>query len=100
MIIAWLVLSDRPSGRAIAASFLIIAAGTISSSPAGNSQDQFPALLLSLSASFGFGFGICVLVHRLSRITPLARNASVSLGAILGLTPLMISSTRDDTAPA
>lgn len=100
MVIAWLLFSDRPDGRAIMASFLIVAAATIAGSPAAVSQDQLLALLVSLSAPFGFGFGICVLVHRLSRITPLARIASVSLGAVLGLTPLMISTQLADVLPS
>lgn len=99
MIIAWLIFSNRPSGRTIVACFLIIEAVTLTSFTAAISHDQLPALLLSLTAPIGFGFGICVLVHRLSRITPYARIASVSLGAVMGLSPLMISSQLIDVLP-
>lgn len=91
LVIAWAFFADAPTRRALLASGLITLAAIIAGSPASVPLQQIPTILMSLAAPFGFGFGICVLVHRLSRIAPLARIASVSLGSVLGLLPLMVS---------
>ncbi|MBY6083063.1 DMT family transporter [Ruegeria arenilitoris] len=91
LVIAWALFSDAPTRRALLASGLIVLAAIIAGSPASVSPQHIPTFLVALAAPFGFGFGICVLVHRLSRIAPLARIASVSLGSVLGLLPLMLS---------
>lgn len=91
LIIAWALFADTPTRRAFLASGLIILAAIIAGSPASVPVEHIPTLLISLAAPFGFGFGISVLVHRLSRIAPLARIASVSLGSVLGLLPLMLN---------
>ncbi|WP_171171421.1 DMT family transporter [Ruegeria sp. HKCCA0370] len=100
IIIAWAIFADPPTRRSLVAAGLIVLAAGIAGSPASVPIDQIPTLLVSLAAPFGFGFGICVLVHRLSRIAPLARIASVSLGSVVGLTPLIISSEIDEVLPA
>jgi drug/metabolite transporter (DMT)-like permease len=99
LVIAWVLFSDAPTRRALLASCLIVLAAIIAGSPASVPIEHIPMLLMSLAAPFGFGFGICVLVHRLSRIAPLARIASVSLGAILGLAPLILSSEIAELLP-
>ncbi len=99
VIVAWFLFGDRPTRRALIASGLILLAATIAGNPSAVPVNQLPALLFSLAAPLGFGFGICVLVHRLSRIPPLARIASVSLGSFLGLAPLMLMSDADQILP-
>ncbi len=99
VIVAWFLFGDRPTRRALIASGLILLAATIAGNPSAVPVNQLPALLFSLAAPLGFGFGICVLVHRLSRIPPLARIASVSLGSFLGLVPLMLMSNADQILP-
>ncbi|MEY8839766.1 EamA family transporter, partial [Cribrihabitans sp. XS_ASV171] len=91
VLIAWALFGDRPTTRALLASGLIVLAALIAGSPASVPVEQMPLLLVSLAAPLGFGFGICVLVHRLSRIPPLARIASVTLGSFLGLLPLILA---------
>lgn len=97
--IAWVLFGDQPTQRSLVAAGLIVVAATIAGSPASVPMDQIPTLLVSLAAPFGFGFGICVLVHRLSRIAPLARIASVSLGSVIGLAPLILSSEVGEILP-
>lgn len=99
LIIAWALFADAPTRRALLAAGLIALAAIIVGSPASVPLQQIPTLLMSLAAPFGFGFGICVLVHRLSRIAPLARIASVSLGSVLGLLPLMVSADAAELLP-
>lgn len=99
IVIAWALFGDQPTRRGLVAAGLIILAAIIAGSPASVPPDQIPTLLVSLAAPFGFGFGICVLVHRLSRIAPLARMASVSLGSVVGLAPLILSSEVVEILP-
>lgn len=97
--IAWALFGDQPTQRSLVAAGLIIIAAIVAGSPASVPPDQIPTLLVSLAAPFGFGFGICVLVHRLSRIAPLARIASISLGSVIGLAPLILSSEVVEIIP-
>lgn len=97
--IAWALFGDQPTRRSLIAAGLIVVAAISAGSPASVPPDQIPILLVSLAAPFGFGFGICVLVHRLSRIAPLARMASVSLGSVIGLAPLILSSEVGEILP-
>ncbi|WP_170415457.1 DMT family transporter [Ruegeria atlantica] len=99
LVISWAVFADAPTQRSVFASCLIVVAAIIAGSPASASKEHIPTLLIALAAPFGFGFGICVLVHRLSRIAPLARIASVSLGSIVGLAPLMLSAEMNEIFP-
>jgi drug/metabolite transporter (DMT)-like permease len=99
VVIAWALFADRPSRRALIASGLIILAAAIAGNPSVVPSDQLSTLLISLAAPLGFGFGICVLVYRLSRISPLARIASVSLGSVLALAPLVMTSAPDEIFP-
>ncbi|SDX23924.1 EamA domain-containing membrane protein RarD [Ruegeria halocynthiae] len=99
LIIAWVVFADAPTRRALLASGLIVVAAFIAGAPGSVPTEHLTTLLISLAAPFGFGFGICVLVHRLSRIAPLARIASVSLGSVLGLAPLILGADVQELLP-
>lgn len=99
IFIAWVMFSDQPTRRSLVAAGLIVLAAIVAGSPASVPPSQIPTLIVSLAAPFGFGLGICVLVHRLSRIAPLARIASVSLGSVIGLLPLILSSEIGDLLP-
>ena len=99
LLMAWMLFGEPPTRRGLVAAGLIIVAAVIAGSPASIPTEHIPTLVIALAAPFGFGFGICVLVHHLSRITPLARIASVSLGSVLGLSPLMLTSNVANVIP-
>ncbi len=99
LVLAWMLFGDPPTGRGLVAAGVIVLAAVIAGSPASVPLEHIPTLVVSLAAPFGFGFGICVLVHRLSRIPPLARMASVSLGSVVGLSPLVLTSDVGDVVP-
>ncbi|MEQ9260605.1 MAG: DMT family transporter [Roseovarius sp.] len=99
LLVAWLLFKDRPGKRGIVSALLIVLAAAVASSPAAVSPEQLPLLVLSLAAPFGFGFAICVLVYKLTVISPLARIASASVGGILGLLPLMLTSAPQEVLP-
>ncbi len=98
--LAWLLFGDRPTRRGMLAAALTLVAAVVATSPAAVSPDQIPVLLASLSAPASFGLGICVLVHRLSRVPALVRIASVCFGSVLGLAPLMLTSSAAEVLPA
>lgn len=100
LVLAWMLFGDSPTRRGLVAAGTIILAAVIAGSPAAVPMEHIPTLLISLAAPFSFGFAICVLVHRLSRIPPLARMASVSLGSVLGLSPLVLSSDVSKIIPS
>ncbi|MEO0774801.1 MAG: DMT family transporter [Pseudomonadota bacterium] len=99
VLLSWALFSDSPTPKAVIACGMILAAAFIAAGPGAVAPEHIPALLLSLIAPIGFGFSICVLVHRLARLEPLARIGSVSVGAFFGLAPLMLASAPADVIP-
>ncbi|MEO0371739.1 MAG: DMT family transporter, partial [Pseudomonadota bacterium] len=99
VLMSWMLFSDRPTTKAVIACVMILLAAFIAAGPGAVAPEHIPALLLSLVAPIGFGFSICVLVHRLARLEPLARITSVSVGAVLGLGPLMLASAPAEVIP-
>lgn len=100
LIIARLGFGDVPSRRAVLAAMMIVIAAIIASAPAAVAPELIPALIVSLAAPIGFGFGINVLVHKLVHLPPLTRLASVSLGTLMGLAPLMALSDPATLLPS
>lgn len=99
LLIAWVLFQAKPSLRAIGAAGLIILAALVASGPATAGAGVLPALMLSLAAPLGFGLGITALVYRLTALPPLARIAAVSLGSVLGLLPLIVTSAPSSIVP-
>lgn len=99
VLLAWLLFRDAATRQTLIASAMILLAAAIAGNPQVVPASQLPALIYSLAAPLGFGFAICVLVHRLARIPPLARVASIGLGAMVSLFPLMIASEAQDVVP-
>ena len=99
LLIAWIVFSEPPTRRALLASATILLAAIVAGAPGAVAPELIPVLILALAAPFGFGLSICVLVHRLVRLEPLARLAPVSLGAVLGLAPLILTSAPSEVIP-
>lgn len=100
LAIAWMLFGDRPTLRAGVASGMILLAAVVASATFALGDGVAGALFLSLAAPLGFGFGISVLVHRLSRVAPLARIGAVSVGSVLGLGPLMLGTDPAAILPA
>lgn len=99
VVLSWAIFRDPPTRRALVASGLIILAAILASSPAAVSPQHVPALLVSLAAPIGFGFSICVLVYKLTELTPLARLASAALGCVVGLLPLIATAAPAEVVP-
>jgi drug/metabolite transporter (DMT)-like permease len=87
--IAWIWFKDRPGRRSLLAATLIVIAAAVSMSPAAVAANAVPVMLISLIAPLCFGFAINILTNKLIHVPPLSRLACVSVGATLGLTPLI-----------
>jgi drug/metabolite transporter (DMT)-like permease len=99
ILIGWLWFHDTPSKQAIIGALIVVAAALLASSPAAVEPRHLPAMLISLTAPISFGLGINILIHKLTTINALARVASFSMGASLGLLPLLILSAPDAVLP-
>jgi len=100
LLVGWLVFRDIPSARGLLAAAIVVVAAVLASAPAAVGAGQAKALIFALAAPLGFGLAINVLVHRLVEVAPLARVGSVSLGAMLGILPLILMSSRNEMIPA
>jgi drug/metabolite transporter (DMT)-like permease len=99
ILIGWLWFRDTPSRRAIGGALMVIMAALLAGSPAAVEPRHLPAMLISLTAPISFGLGINILIHKLTPIKALARVASFSVGASLGLLPLLILSAPGTVLP-
>lgn len=93
LVAAWLLLAQRPSWQSVLAGGLILLAAAIALSPASVDASALPFLLLSLAAPLTFGAGIAILTGKLMTLSALERVFYTTLGASLGLLPLMLWET-------
>ncbi len=91
ILIACLGFRNTPEPRSIFSATLILIAAVIALSPTAIETSSFTVLLFAFLAPLGFGFAINILTNVLTQLPPLSRIACVSLGSVLGLTPLIIS---------
>ena len=99
VLVGWAWFRDRPSGRALCGTSIVLLAALIASSPAAVEPQHLPAMLISLTAPVSFGIGINILVHKLNPISPLKRVASFTVGASLSLLPLLIATDPQAVLP-
>jgi drug/metabolite transporter (DMT)-like permease len=89
LAVAWIWFRDRPAGRSILAAALILGAAALAMSPASVGAGALPIMALSLAAPLSFGIAINILTSKLIHVPPISRIACVSVGAALGLAPLI-----------
>ena len=102
VIIGWLWFRQGFTSRSLASSAMIlVAAGLVlapkESSPGGA---DVSGLLLALAAPIAFALAINILVTRVEALPPLSRVASLALGAVIGLLPLLLSLEAEEVLPA
>ncbi|GAB5469194.1 MAG: EamA family transporter [Rhodospirillales bacterium] len=91
LLIVWIWLRQPPHARAIAGAGLILVAAACIMTPAATGGPPLGAYLIALMAPLSFGFAIAVLTGKLMVLRPLSRIAAVTLGAVLGLAPMVSS---------
>ena len=90
LAVAWIWFRDRPASRSVLAAALVLAAAALAMSPASVEASVLPVMLASLAAPLSFGIAINILTNKLIHVPPISRIACVSVGAALGLAPLIV----------
>lgn len=91
-LLGWVWFGHRPTLQAWVAAGLVLLAAVISASTGPITTSNIPDVLVALTAPLGFSYGIAVLTMKLERLGVIARMASIQLGTLLGLAPLMVLS--------
>lgn len=91
VLFAWVMISQRPTRRAMISGFVVLAAAALLFDPRALSTEGLTALLWSLPAPISFGFVIVVLSAMVPGLNPLERMACGMTGAVVGLAPLALS---------
>lgn len=92
VLFAWPITGQQPSLRGLLAALLVLAAAYLTFSPGNIQSAALSALLWALPAPVAFGLVIVLVSGRKHRLTELERMGCISLGASLGLLPLVLSS--------
>jgi drug/metabolite transporter (DMT)-like permease len=96
---AWLLLGQRPSGRAVAAGLMILLAAGLLLDPGGLPPGTALALLWSLPAPATFGFIVLVLCALTPNLTALEKLAAGMGGSALGLAPMALTQEPGSVLP-
>lgn len=100
LLIAWVWFKEIPQMRALIACILIVIAAMMTMTDSHLETSHFWALVMSLFAPFCFGLSINILVTKLNDIAPMARVASLSIGALAGLLLLIAPQGFGEMIPA
>ncbi|SMC63406.1 Permease of the drug/metabolite transporter (DMT) superfamily [Desulfocicer vacuolatum DSM 3385] len=93
LLFAWPMVGQRPTLRGVMSVGLVMVSVCLIFSPDNLSGTSVKALLWSLPAPISFGFIIVVISGCLHRLTTYERLACATLGATMGLIPLVLEST-------
>jgi len=100
LIIGRLLFGVGIGPRALVAGSMVLAGATIGAGGFGGSErPDIYAVTLALTSAATFAFGINILIHRLSTLRTLARMPCVSLGALLGLAPIVVGLPIEQLLP-
>ncbi|RAI04243.1 EamA/RhaT family transporter [Acuticoccus sediminis] len=96
---AAILFGERPGARGAVAAALIVVAALVGT-PIVSFGVALGAVLFGLTTPAAYGFLLNVIAHRLGTLPPLAATGSVSLGAVIGVTPLMLQLEPSEILPA
>ena len=95
LVAAWLCFAVRPTSRSVASAALVVTAAAVGLG-VGSSSGLSPTLF---AAPASFGFSIAVLTQRLGPLDPFERLASVTVGASVAMSPLLLTLRADQVVP-
>lgn len=95
LVVAWLCFAVRPTPRSIASAALVVVAAAVGLGVVAGAG--LSPLLFAAPASFGFS--VAVLTERLGPLDPFERLASVTVGASLAMSPLLLTLRLDQVVP-
>lgn len=87
ILFAAVIFRERPRGRSLVAAAIVLVAAAIATEPERIAAG--PAILFALAAPAAYGLLLNILARKLGGAPPLAAVASVALGALLGVAPLL-----------
>ena len=91
LLIAALWLRDIPSRRTILAGLLTVVAASMAFLPNSVGSGGVEPLLFSFLTPLTFAYGLIVVTNKVTALAPLERLSAYSVGALLGLLPLILS---------
>ncbi len=95
LIAAWLCFAVRPNSRSVVSAALVVVAAVIGLGVGAGSG--LSPLLFAAPASFGFS--VSVLTERLGSLDPFERLASVTVGASIAMSPLLLTLQPNQVVP-
>jgi drug/metabolite transporter (DMT)-like permease len=95
LVAAWLCFAVRPTSRSIVSAALVVVAAAVGLGVSAGSG--LSPVLFAAPASFGFS--VAVLTERLGSLDPFERLASVTAGASIAMSPLLLTLRSDQVVP-
>ena len=95
LVAGWLCFAARPTSRSVVSAALVVVAAAVGLGVGAGSG--LSPLLFAAPASFGFS--VAVLTERLGSLDPFERLASVTVGASIAMSPLLLTLRPDQVVP-
>jgi len=99
LLATWLISGGRPASRAVAGAALVLTGAFIAVGPADAGVGGW-VVLLAVAAPVTFGLVVAVMSDRVHALQPVETIAATSLGAFVGLVPLVVAQPLDAVIPA
>ena len=99
LVASWLISRVRPAARGLLGAVLVVTGALIAIGP---SDTEFGGwiVLIAFAAPVSFGFVVAVLSERVHVLQPVERIAATSLGAFVGLIPVIAVQPLDAVIPS
>jgi drug/metabolite transporter (DMT)-like permease len=97
--LAALLFAERPTGRAIIAAALVVAAALVATPLSGEGAAPLP-VVLALAAPAAYGLLLNILARAVRGMPPLGTVATVAAGAVAGVSPLALALPADSLLPS
>ena len=98
IVLAWALFGQQATRRSLFSGIVVLAASFVALG-AELGGDDGEILLVAFAAPVSFGFAVAVLTERLSLLRPIERVAPIAFGSTIGLLPLMVNQTWDESIP-
>jgi drug/metabolite transporter (DMT)-like permease len=99
LVASWLISRVRPAARGSLGAALVLTGALIAIGPTDAGFGGW-IVLVAFVAPISFGFVVAVLSERVHALQPIERIAATSVGAIVGLLPIVVMQPVDAVVPA
>lgn len=98
LVASWLISRIRPAARGVFGAILVLAGASIAIGPTDPQLGGW-IVLVAFTAPVSFGFVVAVLSERVHALQPLERIAATSVGAFVGLLPVIAVQPLSSVVP-